>query len=192
MTRIEIPVFVKPDGVPIGKATLRDYGSIKGQIVVVIEDHSIVDELIKLHLVGFSKGLILGIDAVEAVMRREEPVDPKIQNPPAETSGLESYLDKARRLVFEYVSSRFDKSDPEVKFTIGDVYVVWFSKTLKNWKALVSTSLPDQMYYEITYDGEHKQSYLDAYKKHDNLCIPDLPRRERGWGYIPAGEDRFA
>lgn len=104
----------------------------------------------------------------------------------------EDYLGKARRLVFEYVSARFDKSDPEVAFTIGDVYVVWFSKTLKNWKALVSTSLPDQMYYELTYDGEHKQTYLDAYKKHDNLCIPDLPRRERGRGYIPAGEDRFA
>jgi hypothetical protein len=104
----------------------------------------------------------------------------------------EGYIDKARRLVFEYIDLRFDKSDPEVKFTIGDVYVVWFCKTLQNWKALVSTELPDLMYYEVTYNGDKKETYLDAYKKFDNVCIPDLPRRVRDMNLNPAGRDRFA
>jgi hypothetical protein len=77
----------------------------------------------------------------------------------------------ARELVFDYVYQRFDKSDPEVKFKVGDVYVVWFSKTLQNWKCLISTTLPDQMYYEVTFDGDKEKAYLDAYKKFDNIQI---------------------
>lgn len=85
----------------------------------------------------------------------------------------EGFQDKARRVVFQYVMSQLDKSDPPIDFTVDGVYVVWFSKTLKNWKALVSTTLPDQMYYEVTYDGENKRVYLDAYKKHNNVTVLD-------------------
>lgn len=49
-----------------------------------------------------------------------------------------------------------------------DVYVVWFCKTLQNWKALCSTDIPDGMYYEVTYDGDKDVAYVDAYKKWDN------------------------
>lgn len=78
---------------------------------------------------------------------------------------------KAARLVFEYVAARLDKTDTHVKFDMSDVYVVWFAKTLQNWKALVSTTLPDGMYYEITYDGDHSRAYIDAYKKFDNVTV---------------------
>ena len=53
-----------------------------------------------------------------------------------------------------------------------DVFIVWFSKTLQNWKALVSTCVGDGMYYEITYNGDKNEIYLDAYKKIENKCIP--------------------
>lgn len=39
-----------------------------------------------------------------------------------------------------------------------------------NWKYLLSSTLPDGMYYELTYNGDKKQWYLDAYKKFDNVC----------------------
>jgi hypothetical protein len=29
------------------------------------------------------------------------------------------------------------------------------------------------MYYELTYDGDKKRWYLDAYKKFENKCIED-------------------
>lgn len=55
--------------------------------------------------------------------------------------------------------------------TIGmeDVYIVWFSKVLQNWKALAGTHHSDGMYYEITYDGNKEVAYVDAYKKWDNV-----------------------
>ena len=37
----------------------------------------------------------------------------------------------------------------------------------------ISTSLFDGMYYELTYNGDKKEWYLDAYKKFQNVVIPD-------------------
>jgi hypothetical protein len=54
-----------------------------------------------------------------------------------------------------------------------DVIIVWFSKTLQNWKAAVVTTLPDGLYFEVTYNGDKKETYLDIYKKLGNLVIPD-------------------
>jgi len=58
---------------------------------------------------------------------------------------------------------------------VDSVYVVWFAKTLQNWKALISTTVPDGMYYEVTYNGTSRETYIDAYKKFDNVCVPDAP-----------------
>jgi Family of unknown function (DUF6275) len=80
---------------------------------------------------------------------------------------------KARELVYGYAQARLDKSDAPVPFSLDDVYVVWFSKTLQNWKALVSTNLPDGMYYEVTFNGDKQEAYLDAYKKVDNVSFPE-------------------
>ena len=40
-------------------------------------------------------------------------------------------------------------------------------------KYLISSTLPDGMYYEITYNRDKKEWYLDAYKKFENRCIPE-------------------
>lgn len=70
--------------------------------------------------------------------------------------------------VKKYVNDHLDKTDDVQEF---DVYVVWLSKTLQNNKALLSTTLPDEMYYEVTYNGDKQELYLDAYKKFENRCI---------------------
>jgi len=80
---------------------------------------------------------------------------------------------KAKRLVFSYVKERLEKTDRHVSFDEDNVYIVWFAKTLQNWKALVSTTLPDGMYYEVTYNGNQREAYIDAYKKFDNVAVPD-------------------
>ena len=41
---------------------------------------------------------------------------------------------------------------------------------MQNNKALLSTTVPDGMYYEITYNGDRRECYLDAYKKWENRC----------------------
>lgn len=71
-------------------------------------------------------------------------------------------------IVADYIKEHLDKSDGEVYF---DVYVVWKCKALQNWKFLISSSLNDGMYYEITHNGDKDEWYLDAYKKFENRCI---------------------
>lgn len=81
---------------------------------------------------------------------------------------------KAKTAVVEYFNEKAEITD-EFQITVDDVYVVWFSKTLQNWKALVSTTVNDGMYYELTYNGDKGELYLDAYKKFDNVRIEDDP-----------------
>lgn len=61
--------------------------------------------------------------------------------------------------------------------TTDDVYVVWYSKSLKNHKALLSTTVCDGMYYELTYNGEKDELYMDAYKKWENICIENVKQK---------------
>lgn len=80
------------------------------------------------------------------------------------------FIPLAKQTVLDYVKAHLDVTD-DIKASIDDIYVVWFCKTLQNWKALISTTLPDGMYYEVTYNGDKKEIYLDAYKKFENKCI---------------------
>ncbi len=81
-------------------------------------------------------------------------------------------FNRMRFEVWKYAVNHLDKSD-NIEFPFNDdtVYTVWTCKTLQNWKALISTSLKDGMYYECTYDGDKKKLYLDAYKKFDHQEI---------------------
>lgn len=72
--------------------------------------------------------------------------------------------------VAEYANVHLDKSDGK-QITEADVFVVWLCKTLQNNKALLSTTLFDGMYYEITYNGDKNEAYVDAYKKWENFCV---------------------
>jgi hypothetical protein len=86
------------------------------------------------------------------------------------------FIATARVLVYEYVVEHLEKTNSKHKtFALDEVYVVWFCKTLQNWKALISTDLPDGMYYEVTYNGDTGDAYLDAYKKFDNKAIQIAP-----------------
>ncbi len=80
--------------------------------------------------------------------------------------------EKARKIVMDYFNSHADKSDNK-QITMDDVFVVWFSKTLQNWKCLVSTTVSDGMYYEVTHNGDKGETYVDVYKKWENLCVKD-------------------
>lgn len=52
------------------------------------------------------------------------------------------------------------------------MYVVWFCKTLQNWKALVSGPDIDE-YVEVTHNGDRDETYVDIYCKTKNVCIKD-------------------
>ena len=80
-------------------------------------------------------------------------------------------MDQARTIVMDYFNSHVEHPDKN-QITLNDVFVVWFSKTLQNWKALVSTTVFDGSYYEITYNGDNDEIYVDVYKKYENFKLP--------------------
>lgn len=78
------------------------------------------------------------------------------------------FVKLVRDEVRNYVDAHLDKSDERPNY---GVYIVWQCKALQNWKALASTTLYDGMYYELTFNGNTNELYLDAYKKFENRCI---------------------
>ena len=83
------------------------------------------------------------------------------------------FLDFCKEQVANYTNEHLDKSDNK-QITKDDVFMVWCCKTLQNNKALLSTTLFDGMYYEITYNGDKDEAYIDAYKKWENYKIENV------------------
>lgn len=76
--------------------------------------------------------------------------------------------EQALNIVSKYIEEHLDKTDNVPGF---EVYMVWKCKALQNWKYLISSNLFDGMYYELTYNGDKKEWYLDAYKKFENRVV---------------------
>ena len=81
-----------------------------------------------------------------------------------------NYYEKAKQIVVDYFNNHVDKTDNK-QINIDDVFVVWFSKTLQNWKALVSTKIADGMYYDVTHNCNKDETYVDVYKKWENYTV---------------------
>lgn len=80
------------------------------------------------------------------------------------------YQLKAKIEVVEWYNRNAARANP---ITVDNVFVVWFSKTLQNWKCLLATTCLDNMYFEATYNGDKHEMYMDVYTKMDNQAISD-------------------
>ena len=80
------------------------------------------------------------------------------------------FVNLCKKTVCDYTNKHLDKTDGK-QITEDDVFIVWICKTLQNHKALVSTTVHDGMYYEVTYNGDKEECYVDAYKKWENFLI---------------------
>lgn len=78
---------------------------------------------------------------------------------------------RAISIVKNYIINRY--ADNKIDAQNVDVFIVWKCKILQNWKYLISTTLYDGMYYEVTYNGDREEWYLDAYQKIQNVKISD-------------------
>lgn len=85
----------------------------------------------------------------------------------------ETYPATAQRLVFELVKEILEPTDHHIEFNLESVYVVSYHYVLTGWKAMVSTTLPDGMYYEVTRDATKKVTYITSYKQWAHKTIPD-------------------
>lgn len=86
----------------------------------------------------------------------------------------EMFIATCKELVADYTNRHLDVTD-EKRIQPAEVYVVWQVKVLQNSKALLSTPLPDGMYYEVTFNGDKEEIYFDAYKKFDNIKYTKQP-----------------
>ena len=84
--------------------------------------------------------------------------------------GNDKFLKLCKEIVVKYFNEHVEKTDNKA-ITEEDVFVVWSCKTLQNNKALLSTTVSDGMYYEITHNGDKQEIYVDAYKKWENLKL---------------------
>ncbi|WP_195219362.1 DUF6275 family protein [Ligilactobacillus salivarius] len=78
----------------------------------------------------------------------------------------EKFVELCKGYVVDYanVFMNLTSINPPAYITTNDVYVVWLNRTLQNNKALLSTTISDGMYYEVTYNGDKNELYFDAYK----------------------------
>lgn len=79
----------------------------------------------------------------------------------------EEFMKIAKQLVEDYEF----KNDELMINNVGEpkAYIVWFAYELGHMKALLSTQLPNHMYYEVTYNSNKNEIYFDAYHKLENI-----------------------
>lgn len=80
--------------------------------------------------------------------------------------GNDEFLKLCKEKVVEYFNQHSRK-----QITEDDVFISSSCKTIQNHKALVSTTISDGMYYELTYNGDKNELYFDAYKKWEKICF---------------------
>lgn len=76
--------------------------------------------------------------------------------------GNDEFARKAKKLVAS-----------KLGYTVDQIYVVWLVKVLQNNKAMLSTTLEDGIYVEVTYNGDKQETYVDLYEKYRNFAIKD-------------------
>lgn len=84
--------------------------------------------------------------------------------------GSKEFIELCKKHIVNHFNANVDATD-HASISEDDVFVVWSCKTLQNHKALLSTTVPDGMYYELTYNGDKGELYFDAYKKWQNMCF---------------------
>ena len=79
-------------------------------------------------------------------------------------------LDYFKSLVLNYYRKNIEGGE---KLTMDNVFVVWSCKTLQNYKALIATSANDMLFFELTYNGDKRETYIDVYDKRENIVVSD-------------------
>lgn len=58
---------------------------------------------------------------------------------------------------------------------LDDIYVVSFTYALDHWKAMVSTTIEDNKYYEVTCGIPENRTFVDEYTKTGQWTIEGIP-----------------
>lgn len=85
--------------------------------------------------------------------------------------GNEKMIKTAVDAVVNYYNETTELNGGFTYINKDDVCVVWFCKTLQNYKVILATPLLDSCFYEFSYNGDKKEAYLDIYDKMDKTVI---------------------
>ena len=80
---------------------------------------------------------------------------------------LKKFVRLCRNTVADYVNEHTDGAH----ITKGDVTITCVHFYSQNTKVMATTTLSDDMYYELSFNGDDKQFNVSAYKKSDNVSV---------------------
>ena len=81
-------------------------------------------------------------------------------------TGMDDFQKRCKEALIEWYREYEDCSP-----AWDEVFIVWSCKTLQNYKCLASTSRPDAIYAEYTYNGDKDELYEDVYDKRSNRVV---------------------
>lgn len=81
------------------------------------------------------------------------------------------FLNFVNDLIYKMEIQRLSKEGKHSNDYEFAVFQVWGAKVLQNNKAIYSSTLPNAPMYEITYNGDKEETYVDVYYKHTNYRI---------------------
>lgn len=95
--------------------------------------------------------------------QRPKPVRQQTEDP-------DKYLLQAKALVVQnYNEHRDSRRSPMLNMDL--VYITSFSKTLGSWKALVGSTVVRGLLWEVTFNGEKNEAYIDIFKRLNHVKI---------------------
>lgn len=125
---------------------------------------------------GINLCLKCGQEAIRSLAEQKNRVEsgyvPPKQNEPTDYPALaKSYVKRAVDAYYRDLTG--GGVHPDEELPAYDIYVIWFTKTLQNWKAVVSTTLEDGRIYEVTHNGDAGETYVDRCIKEQNTLYVD-------------------
>jgi Family of unknown function (DUF6275) len=80
------------------------------------------------------------------------------------------YLSMAKKLVADnYNASHNSSRTPSL--SLDDVYIIWFTKLLASWKAVVASTAVRGLVWIVSYNGPRNEAYVEVYKRVNNVTV---------------------
>ena len=81
------------------------------------------------------------------------------------------FMKRAKIAIADYINEQHPEMLAGLQYDWTEIHVVWQCKMLQNHKGIFCTLAPDELLFEVTYNGDKGEMYLDVYDKVLNKCI---------------------